>query len=159
MNLNIKMKMCNVFSNILSVIEEIIPDKCEQCDKDIFHSADYHMKWVHEQVKLEFKCKHCDFESCSISSMKHHLISKHGKHTANTNNFTSSRTPMCNSCLDSFDETPAEFKWPSWTATDGTVKYSRCLEVDLSWWTEDCKEDVPKDVIELSTLKPIFFSG
>ena len=117
------------------------------------------MKWPHEKIKLDFKCKHCDFVSDSISSTKSHLISKHGKHKATTNSFLSSRTPMCNSCLDSFDETPAQFEWPSWTATEGPFKCSKCFERNLSWWTQDCKEDPPKDIIELSTLNPVVFSG
>ena len=53
-----------------SVTEDIIPDNFEQFDKDTLNSTDYYhyMKLDHEQDKLDFKWKHCDFEPLNLAS-------------------------------------------------------------------------------------------
>ena len=134
-----------------------IPDKCEKCDKEIFSSTDYnfHMKWVHEQPSLTFKCQHCDFDSTSIATMGKHMRKRHGEHKSSSKDFTSSRDIMCQSCLQTFSEVPAEFEWPSWTGIEGPFMCQPCAALNIKWWTDSCQKDLPTDVIKLSNLHKV----
>ena len=143
------------------VKENEIPDKCVECDKEIFSSTDYkfHMKWVHEQPSLIFKCNHCDFESTSIAIMGKHLRKRHGENKSSRKDFTSSRDIMCQSCLQTFSEVPAEFEWPSWTGIEGPFMCQHCASMNIEWWTNSCQKDLPTDVIKLSNLHKVAVSG
>ena len=137
-----------------SEIEVEKQNKCDKCDFETFcgpKSLKFHKKWVHSC--REFKCRLCEFISTTLSIMNNHIFSKHKIRHPNAGDFSSSSKPMCETCMKIENLTPAEFEWPSFTMPD-KLKCRECLELNLYWWTEDCKRALPEDIIHIESLEP-----
>ena len=137
------------------VVEE--QSKCDMCDFDCCggqESLKFHKKWVHfcDNIHLEFKCRVCEFISNSASTMKSHIISKHKIPKPNAGDFTCTREPMCETCIQIENLNPAVFEWPSFTMLD-KLKCEECLNLNLYWWTVDCQRPLPEDVLHLGSLE------
>ena len=77
--------------------------------------------------------------------MKNHIISKHKIPHPNA------REVLCSGEIENL--TTAEFEWPSFTIPD-KLKCQEFLELNLYWWTEDCKRPLPEDILHIGSLEP-----
>ena len=133
---------------------------CDQCNYEAPKDSnlEFHMMWKHSTIPLEFKCELCEFNALSVTDMRSHLLIEHKEISLMSSNFTSSRQPMCTSCLVILNETAAEYEWPSWTCSDGPLKCDKCLQSNLIWWSDFAKRPMPKDVLRLSDLATLNIS-
>ena len=143
----------------VTVHDEDEPDKCDQCDFQSLSGPGalrFHKKWIHHKVKLIFKCKECEFDSISVSILKKHIVSIHRVQDPNSDNFSCPREPMCEACLPFQNLNHAQYEWPSFSLPD-KLKCLECIRSNIDWWTEDCKKDLPEDILHIWSLDPAIF--
>ena len=141
------------------VIKEDEEYKCDICDFKSLSGPGglaFHKKWIHHSVKLMFNCKECDFTSNSVSILKNHIVSMHNVPDPSCDNFSSSREPMCETCLPFQSLNQAQYEWPSFSSSD-KLKCLECIRANVDWWTRDCKNDLPEDILHIWSLDPALF--